>query len=347
MPCDTQSSSSVNPVYADTILDIETLISEHVGDVCLGGDWNTDPHRQTAQTMCFNSFIERCDLKLGWNHSSAKRQDTYISEVNEATSCIDHFIVNRNLFNCINSCDVNTNPLNPSDHRDIVLHIDYVPISCNTDSNKYCARGVAWHKVNCDYINEYRNTIDVALDSLDVNYDSLSCDNILCSDSSHHVAINNLCTKLIDVCLEAGDKCFPKTSPPRKHIPRWNSDVKPLRDDAIFWHHVWKDAGSPPVGALADVMRNTRAQYHRAAKHHKRYAEYNRNYMIASALENGQHRDIWNELKKLDCNKKPSPCSINGCSDNPGIANILRTSIKTYTQVSLPLKRRLMIFMMI
>ena len=44
--------------------------------------------------------------------------------------------------------------------------------------------------------------------------------------------------------------------------------------------------------------------------------------MIANSIENGQQRDVWAELKKLDSHKKVSPCSINGCSDDTGIANI-------------------------
>ena len=92
MPCDTQSSTSLNPVYADTITDIETLMSDHVGDIILGGDWNTDTRRDNAQSMCFAGFTERCELRLGWNHISAKRQDTFFSEANGTTSCIDHFL---------------------------------------------------------------------------------------------------------------------------------------------------------------------------------------------------------------------------------------------------------------
>ena len=49
----------------------------------------------------------------------------------------------------------------------------------------------------------------------------------------------------------------------------WNERIKPLRDDSLFWHWLWKEAGRPPTGVLASVMRNTR-QYHRTVKLHKR-----------------------------------------------------------------------------
>ena len=83
---------------------------------------------------------------------------------------------------------------------------------------------------------------------------------------AHRNVVNDLCSNIINICLKAGDESFPKVASPKRRIPRWNSDVKPLRDDALFWHHVWKDAGKPSAGALAGIMRNTRAKYHRAVK---------------------------------------------------------------------------------
>ena len=322
MPCDTQSSTSVNPIYADTMTDIEALISDHSGGILIGGDWNTDTQRNSAQTMCFNRFIERCDLNLGWNHMSAKKQDTYFSDINDSTSCIDHFVMSANVFDNLSSCYVNDNVLNPSDHRDIVVEINRVVTDCNDNVHFTRKHSIAWHKVGSDHINEYKQELDLALDSVDINYNHISCNDPECSNSSHCDSISNLCTNLIDICLESGNNCFPKTSPSRRHIPRWNSDIKPLREESIFWHSVWKDAGSPPSGALAGIMRNTRAKYHKAVKLHKRNLDNYRNSMIANAIDNGQQRDMWTELKKLDSKSKTTPCSINGCSDNVGIANI-------------------------
>ena len=322
MPCDNQSSSSLNLTYADTITDVESILTEHTGDVCIAGDWNTDTSRNSAQSVCFNSFIERYDLKLCWDHVLAKRQPTYLSEIIDASSCIDHFIMNVSLFDNIIDCSVNSDPLNPSDHRAISLQIEYVPISYNTHVYEHYKRGISWHKVNSDHIAEYKNHMDSALDIIELDQGSISCNDPLCSDASHSTSINLLCSKIIDILLESGNKCFPNVTPPRQRIPRWNSDIKPLRDDALFWHHIWRDAGSPPTGALAGIMRNTRAKYHKTIKRYKRNMDSYRNSMIACAVENGQQRDIWTELKKLDFSKKVTPSSINGCTDDIGIANI-------------------------
>ena len=51
-----------------------------------------------------------------------------------------------------------------------------------------------------------------------------------------------------------------------KNLLGWNAYVKDKRDKAIFWHKMWKDAGSPKDGAIADLRRSTRAEYHKAIK---------------------------------------------------------------------------------
>ena len=46
--------------------------------------------------------------------------------------------------------------------------------------------------------------------------------------------------------------------------------VKALKKDALFWHAVWKSAGSPLNNCLHNIMRSTRYTYHRAVKKCKR-----------------------------------------------------------------------------
>ena len=77
MPCDTMSVYNENDVYSDVICKIESLMSDHVGDVLLCGDWNTDTTRRTAQTVYFKAFVERNGLGVCWNHQRAFQQDTY------------------------------------------------------------------------------------------------------------------------------------------------------------------------------------------------------------------------------------------------------------------------------
>ena len=59
MPCDTMSVYNVNDVYSDVICKIETLMSDHVGDVLLFSDWNT---RRTPQEERHKPYILRPSL---------------------------------------------------------------------------------------------------------------------------------------------------------------------------------------------------------------------------------------------------------------------------------------------
>ena len=80
----------------------------------------------------------------------------------------------------------------------------------------------------------------------------------------------------------------------------WNEDIKPLREDCLFWHRVWSDAGKPPVGTLGSIMRGTRAKYHRAVDMHKKNALDLRRSMIAIAADEKGGRNLWKEIKKIE-----------------------------------------------
>ena len=331
MPCDNQTMT-VNPVYLNTIHDVESILNDYVGDVCIGGDWNTDLSRNSAQTQCFNSFIERSRLKLCWEHSLADKQDTYYSEMSDATSCVDHFLLSENLFNGINRCYVDDNPLNPSDHREVVINFDYdinsMPKSQGSDNKRPPGSGTAWHRVGQDHIIEYQSVMDEMLEFVDLNNNTLHCDDPLCSNDDHRKFIDTLCSDLIDVCLDSGDYCFPKAKG-TKCLPRWNELVKPLRADSLFWDSIWKSAGKPSMGVLAMLRRRTRAKYHKAVRSLKRNKFMNRNAKIAEAFDGNNSRDLWAELKKLDNSRKATPCSINKATDDNEIAGIFCDKYKT------------------
>ena len=75
----------------------------------------------------------------------------------------------------------------------------------------------------------------------------------------------------------------------------------------LFWHRVWKDAGSPPTGALATIMRNTRAKYHRAVELHKRDSDRFRGSLIPTSIVDGNNRDLCKEAWHLE-DKCPIQC---------------------------------------
>ena len=49
-------------------------------------------------------------------------------------------------------------------------------------------------------------------------------------------------------------------------IPGWNEFVSNSRAKSLFWHNLWVTCDRPKTGVVADIMRRTRAQYHRAIR---------------------------------------------------------------------------------
>ena len=101
----------------------------------------------------------------------------------------------------------------------------------------------------------------------------------------------------------------------------WNEHIRPLRDDSLFWHGIWKEAGRPAAGALAAIMRSTRAKYHRAVKMHKSKEMSTRRSVIAKCVSDGINRDFWGEIKKLESKNKTMPNAVDGFTDDGDIAN--------------------------
>ena len=66
----------------------------------------------------------------------------------------------------------------------------------------------------------------------------LQCDDLNCKESEYVNAINDICTCMIDIALDSGDKSFPKCKPAGKCLAGWNDRIKPLRDGALIWHRI-------------------------------------------------------------------------------------------------------------
>ena len=58
-----------------------------------------------------------------------------------------------------------------------------------------------------------------------------------------------------------------------KNIAGWEQHVAPFKNDAVFWHGIWKSAGCPNSGVLRDVMARTKNKYHYAIRRVKLNAD--------------------------------------------------------------------------
>ena len=83
-----------------------------------------------------------------------------------------------------------------------------------------------------------------------------------------------------------------------KGIPGWNTYVKPYKDASILWNDMWKQAGKPTNGPLAEKRRCARTKYHWAIKQVKRQKDSILLNNTANQLLNKSYREFWTTIKK-------------------------------------------------
>jgi len=150
----------------------------------------------------------------------------------------------------------------------IELATDFCKLEFVTTQRHFYKR-LAWYKATEDHIMYYYQThLRTMLEDVNPPYCSLLCSDVSCTDPEHVRALNSYANDLTKACIEASYQHIPcaVNRASSGQLPRWNSYVEPLRDKSLFWHHIWVDCGRPRSGYVADIMRNTRAAYHRVVR---------------------------------------------------------------------------------
>ena len=76
------------------------------------------------------------------------------------------------------------------------------------------------------------------------------------------MALTNCVQCIIYSCLDAGNATIPHIRTNDKTMPGWSDKAKAEREDALFWHWIWCEAGRPYSGNIYAIMENTRHKYH-------------------------------------------------------------------------------------
>ena len=155
---------------------------------------------------------------------------------------------------------------------------------------------ISWNRVKEMHIEKYQREQCCNLDSM-LTYDVVNCRNIMCENDEHKLQIDQLCACLIQNCLKS-DHVFPKVSK-KVGRPDWKYDVKPFRDEAIWWHSFWIQNGRPGAGPVFQSMRDSKRQYMYANRRNKRNVKQKRIEKMAHAIAENKSRDFFREVKKL------------------------------------------------
>ena len=113
---------------------------------------------------------------------------------------------------------------------------------------------INWKAASATDIKSYKSQLYCILNNICIPENASRCKDICCTIHEFH-------DKIVKACLEASaaniphmGKCY------RKVIPGCNESVAHIRQQAIFWHQLWKCNNCPTNGVLADIRCSTQAK---------------------------------------------------------------------------------------
>ena len=293
----------------------------------IGGDFNTDYARNNAHANYLNDFVNRNNMKDLWNENLCDDKYTYLSSDLKASSCIDHIILSNTI--TVYSFNALQDSCNPSCHSPIKCHIAFNNPRIRIPRDGYNAEPrIAWHKVTSNMVQEFQKHVDHQLRCVQ-HYKCLQCADVNCTQELHLKELDDFCAKLTDILVNASQDIFPLIKASRKAMPKWSAEIKPLKEDSIFWHWVWTECGRPTEGAIVDLYKSCKRRYHYAVRRIRRQERALRNAQMAEHISNNNTRDFWREVSKIKPRSKAIPPHIDGLTDNMDICDSFAKRYKT------------------
>ena len=114
-----------------------------------------------------------------------------------------------------------------------------------------------WNNATEEKLTRYKSLLNCRFQNFPISQDMVNCNNFQCKQHNDQIidTLENFMSIIIEFTNDAiGVK---RHSNKQGGIPGWNSFVQPFKDKSIFWHNVWRDAGSPKNGQLAEYRRLT------------------------------------------------------------------------------------------
>jgi hypothetical protein len=215
-------------------------------------------------------------------------------------SLLDFFVLSSTLFDkAVDRVRVVHDADNLSDHDPVflTLHINSPTVLL---SDQVHSPRPSWCKAGAAALELYRTVLADNLATIALPVEAISCHDVLCKDASHAASINRYAAQIIGACNTATNIAIPMTCiRDPKRVPGWTEYVEPVRQKSLFWHRLWCDCGRPRSGVVADVMRRTRATYHRTMRRVKRNEQVIVRQRFADASLRSGERDFWAEVRKL------------------------------------------------
>ena len=109
-----------------------------------------------------------------------------------------------------------------------------------------------------------------------------------------------------------------------KVVPGWNEHVEHYFRTSLFWHKYWVEKGRPEEGIIAEIRRNTRANYHKARKMVIKYQDSIQSNKLAESLFCDSSKVFWNKARKSRGNNQRLPNCVDNKQGPEEIAHLFR-----------------------
>ena len=120
--------------------------------------------------QCLNDFVSRNNLAVSWDHENFVRDLTYVKTDLSNFSCIDRFIVSKNMIDCIINNFVVHDICNPSYHNLLLLTLSITCFDNIFNARNTCTRDSKrtfnLKKASHENIAEYKSHLDEKLISI-------------------------------------------------------------------------------------------------------------------------------------------------------------------------------------
>ena len=271
-PVDQRDSVDDGHDLDETISVIKNIIRKSgCNTVMLVGDINADYTRNTHHTRTVKASREELQLVTAWNNYQVDFTHTYEREGATFVSTLDHVYMTEDIIQTVQDAGVIHDPDNTSDHEPIYCVFESASVSqTNTKATAFRPRP-SWRMAYEEEKELYQYKMEDNLKTIMVLTQISKCCDPHCKNEEHIEAIDWFSSEVLEAVQRAGEETlpFPKAGSSKqgmKATPGFTVQVKPFKEEAFFWHAVWKSAGKPLNTQLHTIMKTTRNKYHREYK---------------------------------------------------------------------------------
>ena len=187
-------------------------------------------------------------------------------------------------------------PSSPSDHNIISATLDVPSFNYHSSNSHSPVQYVIDKTRQPDLLESTEHAFSSLSDSF------FSCNDTMCSDSSHKDQLDNLANKMHNIISDACKSTFSTKKKPSPSPFSWSDNLKKLRDNSKWWHWLWLQAGKPLSGHIYSIMKSTRSLYHREIKRVK-FEETQRRY--CSLVRHAKNPNkIYQKMRMISGNNK-------------------------------------------